>query len=74
MDGVSLFKFPKRKEIREQWIKQIKKTRAGWISPSDYTVICSFHFTEDCFETSSILANEMEYTFRRQNNHLVVSN
>ena len=25
-DGVSLFKFPKRKEIREQWIKQVKRT------------------------------------------------
>ena len=30
-DGVSLFKFPKRKEIREQWIKQVKRTRASYI-------------------------------------------
>ena len=50
-DGVSLFKFLIRKEIREQWIKQVKRTRAGWTSPSDYSVICSCHFTGDCFET-----------------------
>ena len=51
-DGVSLFKFPIRKKIREQWIKHVKKIRAGWTSPSDYSVMCSCHFTEKCFETS----------------------
>ena len=57
-DGVSLFKFPIRKKIREQWIKQVKRTRAGWTSPSDYSVMCSCHFTEKCFETS-------KFTIRR---------
>ena len=50
-DGVSLFKFPKRKEIREQWIKRVKTTRAGFTSPSDYLVTCSCHYSEDCFKT-----------------------
>ena len=31
-DGVSLFNFPKRKETREQWIKEVKRTRADWTS------------------------------------------
>ena len=57
--GVSLFKFPKRKEKGEQWIKQVKRTRAGWTCPSDYSVICSRHFIKDYFVTSSLLAKEM---------------
>ena len=52
-DGVSLFKFPKDKKLRQLWKKQVQRTRAKWKGPSDFSYLCSCHFTEDCFEAPS---------------------
>ena len=72
MDGVSLFKFPLRKEIREQWIKQVKRNRAGWTYPSDYSVMCSCHFTDKCFETSKFTSQgDGVYIQKTKTPHLV---
>ena len=49
-DGVSLFKFPKDPLLRKQWTDRVKRTRGGWEGPTDHSVLCSAHFTEDCFE------------------------
>ena len=54
-DTVSLFRFPKDPALRLRWIKQIKRTRAKWTGPTDRSVLCSKHFTEDCFEPTSAL-------------------
>jgi hypothetical protein len=58
-DGVSLFTFPKDAHVRARWNKQIRKTRADWHSPTPYSCICSKHFTEDCFETQSLLSDKL---------------
>ena len=40
------YRFPKQDEIKKKWIESIKKDN---FSPSVYSVVCSLHFTEDCF-------------------------
>jgi hypothetical protein len=55
-DGVSLFKFPVDKLMRRKWIRQIQSTRAKWTA-TETSLICSQHFTENCFEQSSILSS-----------------
>ena len=54
-DGVSLFKFPQHPHLRKQWADAVKRTRDKWSGPSGpshYSVLCSTHFTADCFEKS----------------------
>ena len=51
-DGVSLFKFPQDPYLRKQWVDAVKRTRDKWSGPSHYSVLCSAHFTADCFERS----------------------
>ena len=55
-DGVSLFNFPKDQGRRQQWIRQVQRTRAEWKGPSEHSVLCSDHFTEDCFEPDTAIA------------------
>ena len=50
-EEVSLFKFPRDANIRKQWAKQIQRTRENW-EPSDHSVVCSNHFTSDCFDVA----------------------
>lgn len=45
--GLSLFKFPKRIELRQKWIEQIN--RANWL-PTDFHVVCSRHFEDHDIE------------------------
>ena len=54
-DGISLFRFPKNALLRKKWAEQVRRTRAKW-EPTKYSVLCSAHFTEDCFELSSKLS------------------
>ena len=54
-DGVSLYKFPKDEALRSQWIKQVQRFRAEWTATS-YSVLCSQHFNDDCFEPDSKIA------------------
>ena len=44
-DGISIFRFPKDMKLRSKWIQQVKRTGAD-------SVLCSLHFTDDCFEAS----------------------
>ena len=54
-DGVSLFHFPRDPLLRLQWTRQVQRTRDGWKGPNDYSVVCSEHFTSDCFEEDSTI-------------------
>lgn len=54
-ERVSLYKFPSDPRIREKWVKQVKRTRAKW-NATKHSVLCSDHFTEDCFEVDSTIA------------------
>ena len=58
-DGVSLFLFPKDQVRRTQWTKQVQRTRAEWKGPSEHSVLCSNHFTNDCFEPDTAIASSL---------------
>ena len=55
-DGVSLFLFPTDAKLKQEWIKQVQRTRDYWSTPTANSCLCSDHFTEDCFEPSSLTA------------------
>jgi hypothetical protein len=61
-DGISFFKFPSDSVIRQQWTKEVQRTRDCWSGPSQHTVLCSCHFTADCFEPDSAIAATMGIT------------
>ena len=54
---VSLFRLPKDPVLKAEWVKQVQKTRAQW-KPSDSSVLCSNHFTDDCFEPGFNIATQ----------------
>ena len=59
-DGVSFFTFPSDPVVKEQWIRQVKRTRAHWNGPtSKHSVLCEKHFMADCFEPHSAIAASM---------------
>ena len=58
-DGISLFQFPRAPALRAQWTKEVQRTRADLQGPSDYSVLCSNHFTNDCFEEDTIIAGRI---------------
>ena len=57
--GVSLFKFPKDPALSPKWIKNVQKTRATGVIPSEDSVLCSQHFESSCFEVDSELVAQM---------------
>ena len=65
-DGVSLFHFPRDPSLRLQWTRQVQQTRDGWKGPSDYSVLCSKHFTSDCYEGDSAIAAKFGIEKRRR--------
>ena len=54
-DGVSLFSFPQNPSLRARWNKQVQRTPADWRDATDYSVLCSEHFTNNCFEEFSVI-------------------
>ena len=48
-EGISLFHFPKNELLKKEWAKQIQRTRDSWKGPTKYSVVCSEHFSDDCF-------------------------
>ncbi|KAK3748319.1 hypothetical protein QZH41_018302 [Actinostola sp. cb2023] len=51
-NGFHMHKFPKDLHLTRQWTKFVQTRRADFQQPSQYSVICSAHFTEDCYEKS----------------------
>ena len=64
--GVSLFLFPKDAQLRKKWTDQVKRTRDKWEGPSDYSVLCSAHFEEDCFEPEAKVAHSLGLVEKRK--------
>lgn len=62
---VTLFKFPNDLVLREKWVKQVRRTRAEW-EATEHSVLCSEHFTEDCFEADAVLARSFGLSKRRR--------
>ena len=58
-DGYSLHHFPKNSSRRAKWSRNVGFTRINWSGPTDHSVLCSLHFTKDCYEQSCILAEDV---------------
>lgn len=65
-DGISFLKFPSDPALRQQWIRQVRRTRDQWSGPSKHSVLCARHFSEDCFEPDSAIAASMGLSKRRR--------
>ncbi|XP_030405510.1 zinc finger protein 282-like isoform X3 [Gopherus evgoodei] len=60
-DGVSLFKFPKDPHVRSLWDRFVRMKRADWRGGHDRSLICSAHFTDECFDISSVTQKKLEF-------------
>ena len=47
--GISLHRSPASGAVRDQWLRFVRKHRANF-APRGIFVVCSKHFTENCFE------------------------
>ena len=55
---MSLFKFLNDPSLRLQWTQQVQKTCNDFKGPTEFSVVCSKHFTRDCFEVDPILVEK----------------
>ena len=46
--------------------QEVQRTRDRWSGPSQHSVLCSSHFTADCFEPDSAIAATMGITKRQR--------
>lgn len=60
-NGVSMHHFPKDATIQKAWVRAVKNTRK-WDGPIGHSVLCGNHFTEECFETSSVMKKKLGFT------------
>ena len=44
--------FPKDANLKRQWVKFVQVKRADFVEPSEHSVVCSSHFSLDCYEKS----------------------
>ena len=63
--STTLFKFPKDPQQRLGWERQVLRTRAHW-KATDYSFLCSEHFTDDCFEAESSTAAQFGIKKRKK--------
>ena len=50
--GHTMRKFLKDPNLKRQWVKFVQLNRADFVEPSVHSVICSNHFSPDCYENS----------------------
>ena len=62
--GIALYKFPNDPVLRKQWERQVQRTRAKWTA-TECSVLCSKHFTAECFEESATLASQFGISYKR---------
>jgi len=55
---VSLFRFLNDPLLRLQWTRQVQKTRKDFKGPTEFSIVCSKHFTKDCFKVDPVLAEK----------------
>ena len=58
-DGI---RFPSDPVMRQRWTKEVQRTPDRWSGLSQHSVLCSSHFTADCFEPDSAIAATMGIT------------
>ncbi len=64
--GVGLFGFPQEATLRNKWIREVRKTRDKWKGPSQHSVVCSDHFSEESFESGTHLESQFGLLKRRR--------
>ena len=47
-----MHKFQKDANLKQQWVKFVQVKRADFVEPSEHSVVCSSHFSLDCYEKS----------------------
>ena len=65
-ETVSFLKFPSDPNSREQWSKEVKRTRDHWSGASNYSVLCEKHLTADSFKPDSAIATTMGLAKRKR--------
>ena len=55
---MSLFRFPNDPSLQLQWARQVQRTHKDFKGPTEFSVVCSKHFTRDCFEVNPVLAEK----------------
>ena len=63
-DSISLFRFPKDPHLCSVWTRQ-GRTRANW-KPSSASVLCSEHFSVDCFDDIPALKASLGFAVQRK--------
>ncbi|KAK3098008.1 hypothetical protein FSP39_015266 [Pinctada imbricata] len=49
VSGVNLHMFPKNLVTRKAWTSFVRAKRKDWNGPTQYSALCSDHFTDDCY-------------------------
>ncbi|PIK37131.1 hypothetical protein BSL78_26037 [Apostichopus japonicus] len=57
--AISLHRWPKNDKTRRLWTKFVQNTRFDFTGPSQYSSVCSEHFTEAVYDPSFLLKEEM---------------
>ena len=47
-EGISMHSFPCDDTVKRKWTQFVRKHRPGF-KPSEWSVLCSVHFSKDCF-------------------------
>ena len=64
-DSVSLFRFPKEPHLCDLWTRQVQRTRGNW-KPTSASVLCSEHFSVDCFDDIPSLKASLGFAVQRK--------
>ncbi|XP_061916772.1 THAP domain-containing protein 10-like isoform X1 [Entelurus aequoreus] len=64
--GVALFLFPKDGGQALLWNKEVKRTRLDWTTHTKYSVLCSEHFEQSCFEEGPLQRAAMDIATTRR--------
>ena len=64
--GYSLYTFPKGPALRAQLTRKVARYHSEWPGSTEHSVLCSLHFTKDCYKASSLLAEEMALPYGKK--------
>ena len=60
-DGIRMHQFPTDPVVRAKWVKFVQRHRADFKEPvSKSAALCSVHFEESCYTSTSQIASQLE--------------
>ena len=63
-DGVSVHGWPSNTQLARQWTNAVRNTRANF-NPTTSSKLCSSHFSDDSFETQSVIAHSLGLNMKK---------